>query len=44
MKNYTMGIFNNVAPDIEDEDEHIVVPYYNEEFCHWSFIIVEIDR
>jgi hypothetical protein len=44
MKNYTMGIFNNIAPDIEDEDKYIILPCYNEKHSHWCFIIVDINR
>jgi hypothetical protein len=44
MKNYTMGIFTNLAPDLEDEDKYIILPCYNEKHSHWCFIIVDINR
>jgi hypothetical protein len=39
-----MGIFTNLAPDIEDEDKYIILPCYNEKHSHWCFIIVDINR
>jgi hypothetical protein len=44
MKNYTMGIFENITPDIEESDKHIILPYFNEKHCHWCFIIVDINH